>query len=421
MPSNVFYSWQSDLANSVNRGLIRKALDDAILKINHDLDIDEPIRIDQDTQGVSGSPPIAETILKKIDECAVFIPDVSFVSGADETRQSPNPNVMIEYGYAVKSRGDERIVPVFNTAFGDWRELPFDMRHKRRPILYCASGELSTEDRRDVRSRLAKQFETALLTAQMNGLFDVPDRNVPVYQPIPAQSEYGGSFLAEGETLGIVRRSGVSQRDENLVLRDGPLLYMRLWQRSSRDVEFTNSDAISIVRDSGLRPMCSSGSGGWSHGRNRYGAFCFYTIEASRSEVIGMTQLFKSGELWGIDTYYLNIRERGKSSSQDRYIPTSAVEDDLVCTLESYLETARDHTRLVPPLELRVGATQVIDHRLAVDPTLYSNARMGKFFEHSFESACLIESYDQPAKEILKGFLELMFDQAGVTRIEPVN
>ena len=419
MPSNVFYSWQSDLANTLNRSLIRKALDDAISKINHDFDIDEPIRIDQDTQGVSGSPPITETIFKKIDECAVFIPDVSFVSGADETRQSPNPNVMIEYGYAVKSRGDARIIPVFNTAFGDWKELPFDMRHKRRPILYSASSELSAEDLRNVRSRLANQFETALRTAQSNGLFHAPDKDVLVHQPMAAKDELGGSFLSEGETLGVALRLGLSEVDANLVLRDGPLLYMRLWQRSSREVEFTNSEATSIVRDSGLRPMCSSGSGGWSHGRNRYGSFCFYTFEESRSEVIGMTQLFKSGEMWGIDTYHMNIRERNKSSSQNRYIPTSAVESDLICTLENYLRTARDYTKLVPPLELRVGATQIIDHRLAVDPALYANARMGKFFEHSFESDCSIESYDQPAEKILTQFFELMFDQAGVTRIEP--
>ena len=421
MPSIVFYSWQSDLASILNRGLIRKALDDAILKINRELDIDEAIRVDQDTQGVSGSPPISETILKKIDECAVFIPDVSFVSGADETRQSPNPNVMIEYGYAVKSRGDERIIPVFNTAFGDWRELPFDMRHKRRPILYSASSELSAEDRRNVRSGLARNLEIALRSAQSNGLFDAHDEEIPMHQPVPAQDELGGSFLSEGEALGIALRLGLSQGDENLVLRDGPSLYMRLWQRSSKEVEFTNAEAISMVGDSGLRPMCSSDSGGWSHGRNRYGAFSFYTFEASRSEVIGMSQLFKSGEMWGIDRYYMNIHERSKSSSQDRYIPTSAVEADLACTLENYLRTARDHTKLIPPLELRVGATQIIDHRLAVDPTLYAHARIGKFFEQSFEIACSIESYDQPAEEILKKFFELMFDQAGVTRIEPAN
>ena len=61
MSSSVFYSWQSDLANTLNRGLIRKALDDAIRAINYDVDVEEAIRVDQDTQGVSGSPPIGST------------------------------------------------------------------------------------------------------------------------------------------------------------------------------------------------------------------------------------------------------------------------------------------------------------------------------------------------------------------------
>ena len=135
MAISIFYSWQSDLLNNTNRSLIRRALDDAVKKINIDLSVEEPIRVDQDTQDIPGSPPITETILQKIAECSVFVPDVSFVVGRKEGRLSPNPNVMIEYGYALKVCGDARIIPIFNEASGDWEMLPFDMRHKRRPRL----------------------------------------------------------------------------------------------------------------------------------------------------------------------------------------------------------------------------------------------------------------------------------------------
>jgi len=147
MPITIFYSWQTDHPNNLNRGLIRSALDDAVGKINADLAVEDAIRIDQDTQDTPGSPAITDTILRKIEECEVFVPDVTFVVGSDEDRPSPNPNVMIEYGYALKVCGDQRIIPIFNTAFGDWEKLPFDMRHKRRPRLYEASGELDKEYR----------------------------------------------------------------------------------------------------------------------------------------------------------------------------------------------------------------------------------------------------------------------------------
>lgn len=58
----VFYSWQSDLPNSTNRGFIEKALENAVKLIHNDESIEvEPV-IDRDTVGVPGSPDIANTI-----------------------------------------------------------------------------------------------------------------------------------------------------------------------------------------------------------------------------------------------------------------------------------------------------------------------------------------------------------------------
>ena len=52
--STVFYSWQSDLPET--RGVIQWALNKATKNLNHDLDLDEPLRVDQDTEGVPGWP-----------------------------------------------------------------------------------------------------------------------------------------------------------------------------------------------------------------------------------------------------------------------------------------------------------------------------------------------------------------------------
>src|ERR1017187_3944901 len=118
----VFYSWQSDLPNAINRGFIEKALEKAIKRIgsNATLNPASRVELDKDTQGVSGSPPIAETILAKIENCAAFVADLTFVgeslpqlkSKREAVRQVPNPNVLIEYGYALRARGDRRIVAV---------------------------------------------------------------------------------------------------------------------------------------------------------------------------------------------------------------------------------------------------------------------------------------------------------------------
>jgi hypothetical protein len=43
---------------------------------------------------VPGTPPITDTILKKIQNCDIFVPDVTFVASTAGGKLVPNPNVM---------------------------------------------------------------------------------------------------------------------------------------------------------------------------------------------------------------------------------------------------------------------------------------------------------------------------------------
>ena len=90
MKKIVFYSWQSDLPNSTNRGFIQTALENAAAAITADDTVAvEPV-VDRDTQGVPGSPDIASTIFSKITASDVFVADVSITCG-DPNRPAPNP------------------------------------------------------------------------------------------------------------------------------------------------------------------------------------------------------------------------------------------------------------------------------------------------------------------------------------------
>lgn len=130
MNDTVFYSWQSDLPTATNRGFIEDALDRAVKRIHIDQTIEvEPV-IDRDTAGVPGAPDIASVILAKIDRAQVFVADVSIIHQGTG-RLGPNPNVLIELGYALKSLGWSRVIVVMNAAFGAVEALPFDIRTKR--------------------------------------------------------------------------------------------------------------------------------------------------------------------------------------------------------------------------------------------------------------------------------------------------
>jgi len=158
MANKVFYSWQSDLPNRTNRGLIQSALEKAARELRSDESIAvEPV-VDRDTLGEPGAPDIATTILRKIDDASVFVCDVSIVSRPENGRLCPNPNVLLELGYALKSLRSERVVLVFNTASGDLNELPFDLRFKRVLTYHMPD----TGDSSAVRSSLTADLTTAL-------------------------------------------------------------------------------------------------------------------------------------------------------------------------------------------------------------------------------------------------------------------
>lgn len=157
----VFYSWQSDLPGSVCRNFIQDALERAA----KDDGLPE-ILVDRDTKGVPGTPDIVDVIMEKIDACDVLVADISLVTPAEAKRPAPNPNVLFELGYAVKSIGWSRILLVMNEAFGSYERLPFDLgRTRRKPITYSlAEGQ----EKKDSRSGLVGTLTEALRTVAEN-------------------------------------------------------------------------------------------------------------------------------------------------------------------------------------------------------------------------------------------------------------
>ena len=158
----VFYAWQSDTNQRMNRHLIRTALEVTARSISADRAMNVRVCIDADTEGVLGHVPITETILKKIAGCDAFVPDLTLVAKTEADKLLPNANVMLEYGYALHARTHSIMIPVMNIAYGAPEELPFDMAHQRFPTLYDLPATADNADRRAARKLLALRFESIL-------------------------------------------------------------------------------------------------------------------------------------------------------------------------------------------------------------------------------------------------------------------
>lgn len=157
----VFYAWQNDTLAKHNRYFIRDAIKDALHLLGQDESVQDCPRLDHDTNGIPGTPSIAETIFEKISQARIFVADVSFVA-KKATKLIPNPNVLIELGYALRSLSSERLILVMNEAYGPAIELPFDLRGRRFPIAYTLSENATPDELKSVRSELAGKLKHAL-------------------------------------------------------------------------------------------------------------------------------------------------------------------------------------------------------------------------------------------------------------------
>lgn len=145
----IFYSWQSDLPGNKTRNLIRECIDEAI-DLAQESEAVEAER-DEATTGTTGSPNIVTTLFSKIDNCDLFIADLSlcFTEDQKKDKKSPNPNVLLELGYAVKTLGWERVICLCNTNYGD--KYPFDIAHNR-----ITDFSLEGKSKKEVKGDIAK-------------------------------------------------------------------------------------------------------------------------------------------------------------------------------------------------------------------------------------------------------------------------
>jgi hypothetical protein len=170
----IFYSWQMDAPRKINKDFILRALNTAIGKLSEDPDVSEAERdgmeIDQDTQGILGSPEVARVILDKIAASSVIITDVSLVASGKQNKRHINSNVAIELGYAYGKRGDQAVLKIMNTHFGKPDELPFDLRTRRHPVRYHLEPTADHETIAAEEKKLVKELEHILKSYLENSL-----------------------------------------------------------------------------------------------------------------------------------------------------------------------------------------------------------------------------------------------------------
>jgi len=161
----LFYSWQNDLPSNSNLNLIEYCIKKAIKQSQQIKPIPLNIALDKATRDIPGTPDITDSIFSKINKCNAFVADISIINSDSKNKKTPNPNVLLELGYAARTLGWERIICICNIDFGDLNDLPFDLRN-RRVIKYS----LSKKDKNEVKKFLSNEILFSIIDMHRQGV-----------------------------------------------------------------------------------------------------------------------------------------------------------------------------------------------------------------------------------------------------------
>jgi hypothetical protein len=318
MALTAFFSWQSDVPTGVCRNFIERALKQALLNAAAAVEVESAFRevaieADRDTLGVPGWAPIVDTIFKKIDASAIFVPDLSFVGTRLDGRPTANPNVLVECGWALKSLQYERILPIMNVRYGspDGDAMPFNMRHLRHPIQYDLDESADEDVRRAIRVRLIADIERAL--RPMLSLDSVkrlvPQRPEPELFRAKTPQQGVSRFRKAGAPIGIA--DGFIGGGDPVYLADGPAMWLRLMPLYHSERKYPATTLRDLVRKQTPWPVGYNSYESYGFLRSDDGFGCFAIgsrSEATRSPA--MVFIFESGELWAINSRIISaIRE----------------------------------------------------------------------------------------------------------------
>jgi hypothetical protein len=415
MPHTIFFSWQVDTETRGGRDFIEKVLERTAARISQDTSVEEAVRelgVDRDTKGEPGSPPIVDTIFRKIDQAAVFVPDVTFVGKRSDGRPTSNPNVLIEYGWALKSLSHAKIVPVMNTAYGapTSDSMPFDMRHLRNPITYHCPEDLDAAARKQVKDQLAKELEAAVRIVLETADFNSSLPKSLEFRPRDP-TDGRGRFKATNEPIGM---EGGSLRGslQELLLSPQPAVWFRMMPSIDSGRSWSVDELERAMRDPLLQPL-SRGWGGYNFLRSHEGFGIYSILAGRRDEIRAIVFAFTSGEVWSVDTYWL---EAFKDDKNRLTIPT---EDS------AFREALKDYGRFLETLGIKppfrwIAGMENLKGRVLYVPTPPNHMRVrmgpdGKCLAEVVTESGVYSPGDSPGT-CLRPFFSKLYDSCGIPR-----
>lgn len=419
----IFWSWQSDHDGKLSHYFVRDALNEAIAALKAKSTLEEPseaerrtqLHLDHDTKGKTGWVDITQSIFEKIEDSAVFVADVTPVASSLSKTDSEgkevglrpimNPNVAIELGYALKALDWSRIIPVMNTAFGSVERMPFDIDRTRRwAITYELKEGASNADIKIARTKLAADFVAALqgyLVAQAKPKA-FPERK-------PASSP--AFFFPEPTNVASV---GAAEDRIDFRIEHSSAFYLRViptkeLARPLREIYLLNN----------VQRLGNFGKAFGGIQRQNEDGVCFFEMHGNGSSglVDSISQAFRNGEVWGVNT---TILRQGQRDGR-RMILQTPIEQVYLDSLPAYLNFIKQVSGVTVPVTVEAGLVGVKGWELIVATGYGPATSAGTMYEDVKVRRVLNNDDDETRKKFLLDLFQSIFDQVGVDRPAGLN
>ena len=203
MKYKLFFAYQTDIPVEYGKDFIQRAIEKAKIKLkksNIDLEIDFGCR------ATPGNPILIQEMLDKSNSSDLVLVDLTFTSSknrldgkkislwkkelhysnkTEDDKKSPNPNVLLETGFAWSKKGYNRTIMLMNTCFGNPDELPVDLKSFRWPIQFNFS-KINIDKKETIFEELTNDLFIAIKTAVLSDATYQIDR----WRPFDTHSEW---------------------------------------------------------------------------------------------------------------------------------------------------------------------------------------------------------------------------------------
>ena len=287
-----------------------------------------------------------------------------------------NPNVAIELGYALKSKGTEHVLMVMNSHYGKRADMPFDLGHKGGPIIYTLAPTATPKEIETEKKKL-----TLILPRCAEGIRpSAGHRAVRGYEAKIGK----GIFFDDGEILG---------EDHN---PREPAKYVMpfrkvMWLRLMPHTELPHPLAFDVLTDN----IGRYGPFGIPHGFervrvNRYGA-CYLTPAGATNNLDALSQYTRDGEIWAVHADYIRQGERG----QQKLVMTLPIENIFLTQLTLFLRFMEEVSQIPLPIHVEagiegIGGWQIAHNNYVINrasPTMHKDLVEHKGILRSFDQA----------------------------------